>query len=353
MRSSDYSSMYGTSSIPGNIENNDTSILPVEIIRMRAKVRQVHEAILKEKKDRMTEEEEAILRSRLDKLRPSWKSDELNLATEILHVYEEALERYYKEDLDFSQLQGQAKLDYTSRSLTKSKENYYHHKDTNIETINILKLEEIAKHTYIQSNEYLQLKHNKASQELQIALDNMLHDTEIEGEELWKREVSKVIRDWEEGGPLREAFEESQKESWDIEENIVSEYVRDQKTMASTLASKELRKEIRKEISSRVINIDKMTMSLTNMADSYIASIETYANITDNRGGADELDMTASLIDHANTIRNRIEKSLKSVKELYKDNMMVAAKVAIVKEVSSQLPGDDMELIGPFLLEML
>mmetsp|Transcript_26140 Transcript_26140/g.26369 ORF Transcript_26140/g.26369 Transcript_26140/m.26369 type:complete len:345 (+) Transcript_26140:160-1194(+) len=331
---------------------NDMVVLPVEIVRMRAKLRQNHDNLLQAEQDALIEEEEQNIRVRMDHMMPSWTENETSIAMSLLSLYQQVLEKCIQYDIYHSELSGQAKIDHSTMLLSKNKEKY-NFQNNLIDSTNISKIESSAQYAYQLLTEYLNIKHEKASEELAIALQTMMKDVEMKGEELWRREITRVMQDWQEGGPLYKAFEESHRASWNCEEEIVSQYVRDQKELAAAMVTKELRKEIRSTVSSSIVRVERHCAHTSDITAAHVSSVERYMEGMHSKGGPDELDMSSTLVSHAARLHDRIEHALGSLKDITRNNLKMAAKVAALKEINNQQPGDDLELLTPSLLEMI
>lgn len=317
--------------------NNFTSNL-----KIRDKLRISHDQLLKNQKCEAIAEEDSCMKERVKVLRPIWRIDEVELATDLLLMFEKKLSWLYNQNRNFKGIHSDIKVSYETE------------KDTNgLNSTSKLILEKATLYTYAQSVGYLNNKRGIACDELKNALDEIINDVEIEGHQRWAGAVNHVIKNWEDGGEYYNAFVDSENDVSSKEELMVMQCVSEERTMAASMVVKELKAKIKKLLSSQSKSTVQDCSDITAQAASYISEIDRITDEFERQDNREVLEIILPLVSQGKDLQDRLDVITEQLQTTKLENVKLVAQVAIMRQLCQQAPGDGSEVLNKHLGQLL
>jgi hypothetical protein len=284
------------------------------LLKIRGKLRDEHQRLLRDQQTDAIEEEENHLRKRLRDLVREVNRADLEVVSAMLKSFQACMLQVLGDDENVHEM---GVLSDSSSGVIK-------------------KLYESSLSTAKIASRYMEKKRSLARQNLLKAVASIQRDVEIEGENYWKKEVARVTRGWQPDGEYGRSFKEQMDNKKREEAALLKAYVSEQEALAHALAGKEMRDYIRttghtavdivrtvhnRSAQSLQLKHDRVVRLCTDMVES-------------GSGDSENQTLAANMVSQATTLQNRLNAALEESAHLFESNLGLAAEIASLRQVA-------------------
>ena len=290
----------------------EKQLLTSALLKMRGRLREEHNKMLKLQQAEAITEEENRLSKRLRDLTREINRADLEILSAMLKAF----------DVCMQQSEGDlpARNDFNVLGEHKNRGSPV-----------LIKLQSAANAVGKIAASYMHRKKHLAETSLANAISSIFQDIDKEGEDKWRTEVAKVTRGWSDNGEYRKSFEEHTTMRWKQEAELVSSYINDQKKLAQQITSKEMRTRLRRDAATDHYNVERCFINRHKIASKYSSELQRVLTWIAQRDG-DEVNLASSLNAQAGSYCNRLVAASRASLALMESNITRAVQIAVLRQ---------------------
>ena len=283
------------------------------LLRVRGKLREEHNKVLREKQKELIDDEEVYMRKRLRDVEMEVNLPNLEIISAILKSFNACFHQT---------LNGPEKSEYPYLLSVDS---------TSTTSPVVARLREAAEEVCELASKYVVRKSTRARQGLDHAITGIVNDVDAEGQAMWQTAVSKISTGWQEGGEQYSAFMREMEDKDRAEDNLIQNYILDQTAFAKGLAERELRTRLRTTIEAATLQVKTALRDADVVAKQSRDRLFTMLDQDELNLFEDDKGLSGNLSMKVGELYNRIVAANQESMTLFDEAVAVAKEVAVLR----------------------